>query len=96
MFVLPMSLAAAVTIRVVIVWVRAQRWMRKPLRGPGYGGCLYGNPDGHIHGFTAGAIALLYNDNPEVVTLAAHLMFWRRYIRFLTQSRSLAVGFCGL
>lgn len=58
-----------------------------------YGGCLYGNPDGHIHGFTAEQIALLYNDNPEVVTLAAHLMLLAAVYQISTQS-VIGSGFC--
>ncbi len=82
-----MSLAAAVTIRVGYRLGRAQRWMRKPLRGPGLWWVSVGNPDGHIHGFTAGANRPVVHDNPEVVTLAAHLMLLAAVYRFLTRSR---------
>ncbi|WP_248225147.1 MATE family efflux transporter, partial [Klebsiella pneumoniae] len=75
MFVLPLSLAAAVTIRVGFrlgqgSTIDAQVSART---GVGVGVCLAV--------FTAiftvlmrKQIALLYNDNPEVVTLASHLM----------------------
>ncbi|PLL91182.1 MATE family efflux transporter, partial [Klebsiella pneumoniae] len=75
MFVLPLSLAAAVTIRVGFrlgqgSTIDAQVSART---GVGVGICLAV--------FTAiftvlmrKQIALLYNDNPEVVTLASHLM----------------------
>ena len=74
MFVLPLSLAAAVTIRVGFRLGRAQRSMPSfGLHRRGRGVCLAV--------FTAiftvlmrKQIALLYNDNPEVVTLASHLM----------------------
>ncbi len=73
MFVLPLSLAAAVTIRVGFRLGVAQRSMPVSARtGVGVGSAAV---------FTAiftvlmrKQIALLYNDNPEVVTLASHLM----------------------
>ena len=54
MFVLPMSLAAAVTIRVGYRLGQGST-LDAQTAARAYGGCLYGNPDGHIHGFTAGA-----------------------------------------
>ncbi len=75
MFVLPMSLAAAVTIRVGYRLGQGSTLdAQNRCADRAYGGCLYGNPDCHIHGSLREQIALLYNDNPEVVTLAAHLM----------------------
>ncbi len=84
-----MSLAAAVTIRVGYRLGQGSTLdAQTAAQDRAYGGCLLSRTLTAI--FTVSLreqIALLYNDDPEVVTLAAHLMCWRRYIRFLTQSR---------
>ena len=74
MFVLPLSLAAAVTIRVGFRLGRAQRSMPRFRPAPAW---AWGLPAVFTAIFTVlmrKQIALLYNDNPEVVTLASHLM----------------------
>ena len=75
MFVLPMSLAAAVTIRVGFrlgqgSTLDAQTAART---GLGVGVCM-GVCTALFTVLLREQIALLYNDNPEVVTLASHLM----------------------
>ncbi len=82
-----MSLAAAVTIRVGYRLGQGQRWMRKPLRGPGLWWVSVWHPDGHFHGFTAGANRPVVQRHPEVVTLAAHLMLLAAVYQILTLSR---------
>ncbi len=74
MFVLPLSLAAAVTIRVGFRLGGAQRSMPGFRPAPAW---AWGLPAVFTAIFTVlmrKQIALLYNDNPEVVTLASHLM----------------------
>lgn len=95
MFVLPMSLAAAVTIR---VGYRLGRGSTLNAQTAARTGLMVGVCMATLTAiFTVSLreqIALLYNDNPEVVTLAAHLMLLAAVYQISDSIQSLAVGFC--
>jgi MATE family multidrug resistance protein len=94
MFVLPMSLAAAVTIRVGFRLGQGPRLTQTAAHtGLGVGVCMAVL----TAIFTVALrehIALLYNDNPEVVTLASQLMLLAGLYQISIRFRLSAAGFC--
>lgn len=95
MFVLPMSLAAAVTIR---VGYRLGQGSTLDAQTAARTGLMVGVCMATLTAiFTVSLreqIALLYNDNPEVVTLAAHLMLLAAVYQISDSIQVIGSGIC--
>jgi MATE family multidrug resistance protein len=87
MFVLPMSLAAAVTIRVGFRLGQGSTLDAQTAAEPGWASASAWRCTALFTVAMREQIALLYNDNPEVVTLASHLMLLAAIYQISTPSR---------